>query len=132
MREFRRQHLARYLFNHWSIPPRLPNSLTWHQSGPDVVAASAVYDGTQDTLLIQGLADDTRYARGGVTEAPASDPIHDIQTVVASLDLPPALAGTTYDLTLQGSGTTVDFAGDLRDPGSGFFRASAVVCPGYQ
>jgi len=85
-------------------------------SGPDVVAASAVYDGTQDTLLIQGLADDTRYARGGVTEAPASDPIHDIQTVVASLDLPPALAGTTYDLTLQGSGTTVDFAGDLAIP----------------
>lgn len=82
-------------------------------SGPDVVAASAVYDGQQERLMVQGLADDTRYARGGVTEAPANDPVHDIQTVTASLDLPPALATTAYALTLQENGTTASFAADL-------------------
>jgi len=82
-------------------------------SGPDVTGLSAVYDGAQDRLLIQGIADDTRYDRGGVSEGPANDPIANISTVTASLDLPPSLAGTTWDLTLGGSGSVVSFTGDL-------------------
>ncbi|OAB59348.1 hypothetical protein AY599_17470 [Leptolyngbya valderiana BDU 20041] len=82
-------------------------------SGPDVTGLSAVYDGLQDRLLIQGLADDTRYDRGGVSEGPANDPIANISTVTASLDLPPALASTTWTLALGGSGSVVSFSGDL-------------------
>ncbi|AKS41887.1 M14 family zinc carboxypeptidase [Wenzhouxiangella marina] len=86
-------------------------------SGPDVVNLTAVFDASQGQLLIQGLADDTRYARGGVSEGPANDPITSISSVTASLDLPPALAGTTYSLNLDGSGTSVSFSGDLSIPG---------------
>ncbi len=82
-------------------------------SGPDVTDLSAIYDSTQDRLLIQGLADDTRYDRGGVSEAPANDPIASITTVTASLDQPPGLASSSYTLTLSGSGPLVSFSGDL-------------------
>ncbi len=86
-------------------------------SGPDVLDLSAVYDASQNQLLVQGLADDSRYARGGVSEGPAADPITAIQTVVASLDQPPALAEETFNLGLDGSGSVVSFSGEP-DPDS--------------
>jgi len=85
-------------------------------SGPDAVSVSAVYDPSAGELLIQGLADDTRFDRGGVSEAPANDPISDIQSVSASLDLPPELAAETFTLTLEDAGPAVSFSGNVNLP----------------
>lgn len=67
-------------------------------SGPDVRAAQAVWNAQTGSLTVSGIADDTRFDRNGVTESPANDPIHDIQEIRASFDLPPNLAAQSFTI----------------------------------
>jgi hypothetical protein len=80
-------------------------------AGPEVTALSAFYDESTGQLLVEGLGDDTRFDRNGASEAPFNDPIGPIASVIASLDVPPALAQDTFTLTLDGNGTVTGFAG---------------------
>ena len=80
-------------------------------AGPEVTVLNAFFDGSTGQLLIEGLADDTRFDRNGASEAPFNDPISPITSVTASLDVPPELAQETFTLTLDGNGTVTGFAG---------------------
>jgi hypothetical protein len=106
-----------------SIWPRIRDSLIYSAkaaarpyaapAGPDVTALTAAYDAGTGQLLIEGVADDTRFDRNGASEAPFNDPISSIATVTASLDLPPLLAAQTFEVTLTGSGSVVGFSDPL-------------------
>jgi murein tripeptide amidase MpaA len=80
-------------------------------AGPEVTALNAFFDDSTGQILIEGLADDTRFDRNGASEPPFSDPISPINSVVASLDLPPELAQETFTLTLDANATVTGFAG---------------------
>ena len=80
--------------------------------GPEVVALSADIDG--DTLIVEGMADDDRfYPPLGGNQLPASNPIHGVATVTASLDVPPNLADETFELELTADGFAAAFHGEV-------------------
>jgi carboxypeptidase T len=85
-------------------------------SGPDVIGLEAIHDAKAGQLLVNGLADDSRYHRGAVSEGPANDPIFDIVNVTASFDLPPHLADESFSLDIDGVGSVVGFSGSLAQP----------------
>ncbi|NBB91593.1 MAG: hypothetical protein GVY32_00305 [Gammaproteobacteria bacterium] len=84
-------------------------------SGPEVMEASAIYNGVSQTLEVGGLADDTRFDRGGVSEAPASDPIEDIAEIRVSFDLPPDLAASWFTIAPASTATVSAFE-DVIEP----------------
>lgn len=106
-----------------SIWPRVRDSLIYSAkaaarpyaapAGPEVTALSAFYDESTGQLLVEGLTDDTRFDRNGASEAPFNDPISPIASVIASLDVPPALAQDSFALALDESGTIAGFSGTL-------------------
>jgi len=79
-------------------------------AGPEVTALSAFHNESTGQLLVEGRADDTRFDRNGASEAPFNDPISPIASVIASLDVPPALAKVTFTMTLDGKGTVTGFS----------------------
>jgi carboxypeptidase T len=81
--------------------------------GPEITGLQAIFDPGSATIEVDGIADDTRYSRGGVSEAPVDDPIHDIASVIVSLDVPPHLADQTFSLDLTSAGTIAGFSGEL-------------------
>lgn len=87
-------------------------------SGPDILEPAARYNGQSGLLEISGLADGTRFDRGGVTEEPAADPIHDIAEIRASLDVPPDQAGEWFSIAPDASDPVSAFADQVDPSGS--------------
>jgi len=124
-----------------TIWPRIRDSLIYSAkaaarpytapAGPDVPSLIATFDAASGELLIEGLADDTRFDRNGASELPIDDPVSAIETVIASIDLPPALATETVELTVADTGSVAGFSGqaligslDLSMPRLVFVQAS--------
>ncbi|MGH9379312.1 MAG: M14 family zinc carboxypeptidase [Thermoanaerobaculia bacterium] len=82
--------------------------------GPDVLDLDASFNPLTEQVHVSAVADDTRFFRGPVSEPPANDPIADIVSALASFEVPPHLADTTYPLTLDGSGAVVDLGGVIQ------------------
>jgi hypothetical protein len=91
-------------------------------SGPEITALSASYDITGSDITVSGTADSGRYFRGNSPEPPIADPIHPLQSIVVSIDQPPALAAETYPLILNGSGSVEAFSGAIPVADSGRAR----------
>jgi len=75
--------------------------------GPEVLDLMAVYDASNGQIEITGMADDTRFDRGGFQEAPAGDPIHEIAAIQASFGQPPHLSEEVHTLNFIDSGAIV-------------------------
>ncbi len=75
--------------------------------GPEVADLIAIYDASSSQIEITGMADDTRFDRGGASEGPSADPIHDVAEVRASFGQPPHLSDTVFTLDFVGSGAIV-------------------------
>lgn len=82
-------------------------------SGPDVVDAAAVLNTQSQTLRLSGIADDTRFDRNGVDEAPFDDPIENIIEIRASIDLPPAQAASSFTISPETSGSISAFIAEV-------------------
>ena len=85
-------------------------------SGPDVVEEQAVWNAQAGTLTLNGMADGSRFARGGVTEAPADDPVHDLAEIRASIGVPPSQAASTFDIAPDSTDPVSGFAGEFTPP----------------
>jgi hypothetical protein len=78
-------------------------------SGPDIVDARAVWNAQSGTLQIAGQADDGRFDRGGVSEAPTEDPVSAPVEVLASLAGPPYLGTDLMTIPLAGAASSEPF-----------------------
>lgn len=78
-------------------------------SGPDVTQALGVWNSRAGTLRLSGMVDGTRFYRGGVSEAPADDPVFDVAEIRASFDLPPDQAASHFSLAPETSSPVAAF-----------------------
>jgi hypothetical protein len=85
-------------------------------SGPDVVNITLEYAHTAGIVRVAGVADDNRYDRGGVTEAPRANPVTEPIEIRASYDTPPDQAPDPLVVSLPGDSSNQVFEFEITPP----------------